>query len=155
MFFAYLVDFGTRNLKLESVSFVKTGVWTLYFLVDVNNITFNGVPITYGKERLDIFTAVLYATYHLLSCGITERETDGRHTALDVNTVPCAEEGNEMLAPVQQTGCKCKVCQSLTLHTNALYETWFKADRFLYQVLTERLGLVWFAEPSGLQQGNS
>jgi hypothetical protein len=77
-------DFGTKNLKLESVSLVKTGVWTPYLLVDINNITINGVPITYGKERLDIFSAVRYATHHLLSCGITERETDGRHTALDV-----------------------------------------------------------------------
>jgi len=71
-------------MKPESVSFVKTGVWTPYFLVDVNNITFNGVPITYGKERLDIFSAVRHATHHLLSCGITVRETEGRHTALDV-----------------------------------------------------------------------
>ena len=55
-----------------------------------------------------------------------------------------------MLVPVQQTGCKCKVCQSLTLHTNALYETWFKADRFLYQVLTERLSFVRFDASSGL-----
>jgi hypothetical protein len=79
MCFAYLVNFGTRNLKLESVSFVKTGVWTPYFLVDVYNITFNWVyPITYGKERLDIFSAVRHATHHLLSCGITERETEGR-----------------------------------------------------------------------------
>jgi len=84
MYFAYLVDFGTKNLKLESVSFVKTGVWTPYFLVDVNNITFNGVPITYGKERLDILSAVRHTTHHLLSCGITERETKGTQHYVDV-----------------------------------------------------------------------
>jgi len=78
MCFVYLVDFGTRNLTLESVSFAKSGVWTPYFLVDVNNITFNGVPIAYGKERLDIFSVVRYTTHHLLTCGITEPETDGR-----------------------------------------------------------------------------
>jgi hypothetical protein len=77
VYVAYLVNFGTRNLKLESVSFVETGVWTPYFLVDVNNITFNGVPIIYGKECLDIFSAVHQATHHLLSCGINERETEG------------------------------------------------------------------------------
>jgi len=38
------------------------------------------------------------------------------------NTASCAEEGNEVLVPVQKIGCKCKVCQSLTLHTKALYE---------------------------------
>jgi hypothetical protein len=52
MCFAYFVDFGTRNLKLESVSFVKTGVRTPDFLVDVNNASFNGVPITTVKNVL-------------------------------------------------------------------------------------------------------
>jgi hypothetical protein len=122
MYSAYLVDFGIKNLKLESVSLVKTGVWTPYFLVDINNIIFNGVPITYGKERLDIYSAVRHTTHHLLSCGITERETEG--IALRrCNTASCVGEDNDVLVPVQQTGCKCKVCQSLTLYTNALYET--------------------------------
>jgi hypothetical protein len=30
------------------------------------------------------------------------------------------------------------------LHTNALFENWFKADRFISQVLTDRFGLLWF-----------